>query len=93
MVGRDDKFVSSPVVFMKPLSQHSDRETVMILGEICNFAGSCNLSRKFSPGFHLPISVAYAFVEAIVVVSPISPPHREGPNSITFPRLPSEPCP
>lgn len=59
----------------KPFSCHSDRETVMILGELCNFAGPFNLPRSLWPVFpaYRYHTTAYAFVEAIVVVSAISP--------------------
>jgi hypothetical protein len=46
----------------------------MILGELCNFAGPFKLSPKsFDVNFQLTVTTAYAFVEAIVVVSSISP--------------------
>lgn len=45
----------------------------MILGELCNFAGPF---KRFSsiPYSQLTVAIAYAFVEAIVVVSSIPPP-------------------
>lgn len=48
----------------------------MILGELCNFAGPLTFFLPKSFGrldFQLTVAIAYAFVEAIVVVSPISP--------------------
>jgi hypothetical protein len=54
----------------------------MILGELCNFAGTFKLPRSHCFHFQLTVAIAYAFVEAIVVVSSNSPLSRAGPGSI-----------
>lgn len=71
----------------------------MILGELCNFAGSFKLSPKsFDLDSQLTVVIAYAFVEAIVVVSSIPLFPRLVPawslvTNLGIPRLLLEPYP